>query len=87
MYIVFMNVLAFIFFGLDKYFSKAGKWRIPEKVLFLLTIVGGSIGAISGMYCFHHKTLHRRFKYGLPAILLLQIALTMCLYVNGNRSL
>lgn len=82
MYLISMNVLAFAFFGLDKYFAKTGKWRVPEKLLFLLAIGGGSIGAIVGMFFFHHKTLHRRFKYGLPAILIFHLVLAVFLYAE-----
>ncbi|MBP5669841.1 MAG: DUF1294 domain-containing protein, partial [Lachnospiraceae bacterium] len=59
--------------GADKKKAKSGAWRIPEKTLFLPAILGGSIGAIAGMQVFRHKTKHWYFKYGMPAILILQL--------------
>lgn len=73
-YIIIINVLAFVLFGMDKRFAQKGKWRIPEKLLFITAIFGGAAGAIVGMYFFHHKTLHKSFKHGLPLILILNIA-------------
>ncbi len=73
-YLLLINLAAFLTFGADKRRAKRGAWRIPEKTLFLLAIVGGSVGAICGMRVFHHKTKHWYFKYGLPAILLAQLA-------------
>ena len=75
-----VNLAAFLVFGLDKWKAKRKEKkdsvrRVPEKTLFLLAILGGSVGAILGMKAFHHKTLHKRFRYGLPAILILQLAL------------
>ena len=88
LYLAAINLLTFCVYGADKRRAKIpGARRVPEKTLFALALLLGSAGALFAMRVFHHKTLHRRFKYGLPAILLLQIALTMCLYVNGNRSL
>ena len=78
-YLAVANVIAFALYGLDKYKAKTGAWRIPEKTLFLLPILGGSVGAIAGMKVFHHKTKHWYFKYGLPLILLLQLALVVWL--------
>ena len=60
--------------GIDKNRARRKAWRIPESTLFLLAIIGGSIGSIAGMYTFHHKTLHPPFVWGMPAILILQIA-------------
>ena len=60
--------------GIDKNRARRKAWRIPESTLFLLAIIGGSIGSIAGMYTFHHKTLHPQFVWGMPAILILQIA-------------
>ena len=55
--------------------AKQGSWRISEATLLLLAIIGGCIGALLGMQVWHHKTMHKKFKYGLPLILLAQIAL------------
>ena len=68
-------VAAFAVYGADKRRAKQGRWRVPEKTLFLLAIVGGSVGALLGMWTFHHKTRHWYFRYGIPAILVVQLAL------------
>lgn len=72
-YLLIMNLIGFILMGADKKKAKSGAWRIPEKTLFLPAILGGSIGAIAGMQVFRHKTKHWYFKYGMPAILILQL--------------
>ncbi|MCR5469845.1 MAG: DUF1294 domain-containing protein, partial [Prevotella sp.] len=74
-YIVGVNILAFLFYGIDKWRAKKGKWRISEATLLLLAVIGGSIGAWLGMKVWHHKTMHKKFKYGIPAILIIQIIL------------
>ena len=81
-YLLAINVVAFIMYGIDKYKAKKAKWRIPEATLLLLDVLGGSIGAWMGMKVWHHKTMHKKFKYGIPAILLIQIALMTYLHVN-----
>ena len=63
--------------GIDKSKAKRGAWRIPEKTLFLLSIIGGSVGTWLGMYAFHHKTKHWYFVIGMPLILVGQIALVI----------
>lgn len=73
-YLLAINAIALCAYGIDKYKAKKNKWRISEKLLIILAIVGGSVGAILGMKLFHHKTLHKRFYIGVPTILLLQIA-------------
>ena len=70
-----INILTFFVYGIDKWKAVKGKWRIPEASLLTLAIIGGSIGAWVGMKVWHHKTMHKKFKYGLPLILLVQIAL------------
>ncbi|MBQ0037894.1 MAG: DUF1294 domain-containing protein [Clostridiales bacterium] len=74
-YLVAINLVTFLVYGADKRRAKRDRWRVPEKTLFLLAIVGGSIGALVGMYVFRHKTKHWYFRLGIPAILLAQIAL------------
>ena len=81
-YLLVINVVTFIVYGIDKYKAKKAKWRIPETMLLLLAVLGGSIGAWMGMKVWHHKTMHKKFKYGIPAILLIQIALMTYLHVN-----
>ena len=61
--------------GIDKRKAVKGAFRIPEATLFIVALIGGSIGSILGMYIFRHKTRHMLFVYGMPAILILQIAL------------
>ena len=77
-FIIGINIITFMVYGIDKLKAKKGKWRIPEATLLLLAIVGGSIGAWCGMKVWHHKTMHKKFKYGVPLILLIRIGL--CLY-------
>ena len=74
-YLIAINVVTFFLYGIDKWKAKRSKWRIPEATLLGLAVIGGSIGAWLGMKVWHHKTLHKKFKYGLPLILLAQIAL------------
>ena len=81
-YLLGINAVTFIVYGIDKYKSKKAKLRIPEATLLLLAVLGGSIGAWMGMKVWHHKTMHKKFKYGIPAILLIQIALMTYLHVN-----
>lgn len=76
-YFLAVNAMAFIAFGIDKYKAKHNKWRISEATLLLLALIGGSIGAWSGMKAWRHKTMHKKFKYGLPAIFALQLALAV----------
>ena len=74
-YIVGVNILTFFVYGIDKWRAKKGSWRISEATLLLLAVIGGSIGAWLGMKVWHHKTMHKKFKYGIPAILIIQIIL------------
>lgn len=77
-----INVLTFLIYGLDKYKAKRAKWRISERTLLSMALVGGSIGAWLGMKVWHHKTMHKKFKYGILAILSLQIVLTLFLHMQ-----
>lgn len=81
-YLIAINAVTFIIYGIDKYKAKKAKWRIPEAILLLLAVFGGSIWAWMGMKVWHHKTMHKKFKYGIPAILLIQIALMAYLHMN-----
>ena len=78
-YLVIANCVGFAAKGIDKSKAKRGAWRIPEKTLFLLSIIGGSVGTWLGMYAFHHKTKHWYFVVGMPLILVVQIALCVLL--------
>ena len=82
-YLIIVNVLAFILYGVDKRRAKNREWRISEKTLLGIAVVGGSIGAIFGMYAFHHKTRHWYFRCGLPVILIIQGLLVWFIYYNG----
>lgn len=73
--IVIINIVTFIIYGIDKYKAKKGKWRIPENSLIGLAIIGGSIGAYLGMRVWHHKTMHLKFKYGIPLIIVIQLVI------------
>lgn len=73
-YALAVNILGFLLMGIDKWKARKGAFRIPESTLFIIAIIGGSIGSILGMYTFRHKTRHWYFVYGMPAILLLQLA-------------
>ena len=74
-YLIVINIVSFLVYGVDKWKTKQGSWRISEATLLILAVIGGSIGALLGMKIWHHKTMHKKFKYGLPLILLAQIAL------------
>ncbi|MCD8248994.1 MAG: DUF1294 domain-containing protein [Lachnospiraceae bacterium] len=74
-YFIIMNIIGFALMGVDKRKARKHLWRIPEKTLFLVSIIGGSVGTLLGMYVFHHKTKHWYFVVGMPLILALQILL------------
>ena len=79
-YLLGINLLTFLLFGIDKWKAKRDRWRIPEATLLTLAVLGGSIGALLGMAVFHHKTKHKKFTIGIPLILLAQIALAYFIY-------
>ena len=74
-YLVIINVVTFFMYGIDKVKAKKSKWRIRETALLGLAALGGSIGAWSGMKVWHHKTLHKKFRFGVPAIIIIQLLL------------
>ena len=76
-YLLAINLLTFVLYGIDKYKAKRKRWRIPEAMLLWLAVLGGSPAALVAMRLFHHKTLHKKFRYGVPAILLLQLAVAV----------
>ena len=79
-----INVVTFFAYGIDKWKAKHSKWRIPEATLLGLAVIGGSIGAWLGMKVWHHKTMHKKFKYGIPLILAAQIAIVILIIYDGN---
>jgi len=74
-YLIVINVVTFFIYGIDKWKAVRSKWRISEAMLLGLAVIGGSIGAWLGMKVWHHKTMHKKFKYGIPLILIVQITL------------
>lgn len=81
-YLLLINIAAFAMFGMDKWKAKNRKYRIPEAALLLSAALGGSVGAICGMDFFRHKTLHKRFKVGLPLILFVQVGVAAAVYLS-----
>ena len=81
-YLLAINIASFFLYGIDKYKAKKGRWRISEATLLLMAVIGGSIGAWAGMRLWHHKTMHKKFKYGIPIIIILQVALAVYLLTN-----
>ena len=84
-YAIVINVITLLMYGIDKWKAKHSKWRIPEATLLIMAAVGGSIGAWTGIKLFHHKTLHKKFKYGVPATLILQLAIIVFIYLKTNN--
>ena len=76
-YLIVINVSGFLIMGFDKWKAKRGSWRIPEKTLFTITLMGGGVGTIAGMYTFRHKTQKAKFVFGFPAIIVIQIVIAL----------
>ena len=81
-YLVAINVVTFALYAYDKYCAQHGKWRVRESTLLIFAIIGGSIGAVAAMEIFRHKTLHLKFKFGVPLIFFLQAVLIGMLVMN-----
>ena len=81
-YLVSINVVTFFMYGIDKWKAKKSRWRIRETALLGLAVLGGSIGAWLGMKVWHHKTQHKKFKYGVPAIIIIQLALIVYFIIS-----
>ena len=79
-YLLAINFVSFFLYGIDKYKAKKGRWRISEATLLMMAVIGGSIGAWVGMRLWHHKTMHKKFKYGIPLIIILQVCLVVYLH-------
>ena len=78
-YLAAINSVTFFLYGIDKWKAKRAKWRIEESTLLWWAAFGGSIGALLGMKAWHHKTQHRKFTWGVPAILIAQIAILIAI--------
>ena len=76
-YLCFANMIAFLFYGIDKTKAKKNRWRIPEKILLGTAFIGGSVGAYAGMQVFRHKTQKAKFYLGVPIIFLIQVAVAL----------
>ena len=81
-FLLAINIATFLLYGIDKYKAKKNQWRISEATLLTMAAIGGSIGAWTGMRLWHHKTMHKKFKYGIPLIIILQVALAVYLLTN-----
>ena len=81
LYLLIINAAGFILMLVDKFKAKKNLWRIPEKTLFLVAALGGSIGSLLGMYTFRHKTQHLRFTLGMPLILAVQVVASIWLLI------
>ena len=82
LYLLLINAVAFLLMLVDKIKAKKNRWRIRERTLFGSALLGGSIGALLGMYTFRHKTKHLRFTLGMPAILIAQVALAIWIFLK-----
>ena len=82
-YLLAVNITTFLLYGIDKYKAKKNRWRIPEATLLTVAAIGGSIGAWAGMRVWHHKTMHKKFKYGIPFIIITQIAVLVYLHTTN----
>ena len=79
LYLFGINLITFIIYGIDKLKAKKGKWRTPEACLLGLAVIGGSIGAYLGMKVWHHKTMHKKFRYVIPLIIAMHAVLLVYL--------
>lgn len=86
-YLVIINVVTFLMYGIDKWKAKRSRWRVSEAMLIGMAIIGGSIGAWLGMKVWHHKTLHKKFKYGVPLILIIQVVLVFLCSCGTKKEL
>ena len=85
-YFLAVNITSFLLYGIDKFKARKNLWRISEATLLTMAAIGGSIGAWVGMRIWHHKTMHKKFKYGIPIIIILQVALAVYLLTNFERA-
>lgn len=87
LYFLIINLIGFLAMGIDKFKAKRGYWRIPEGTLVMITVLGGGIGSIIGMYTFRHKTKKLKFTVGLPTILIMEIIIIVSLIWDMNKML
>ncbi|RKM62953.1 MULTISPECIES: DUF1294 domain-containing protein [unclassified Butyrivibrio] len=81
-YIAAVNIIGFALMGIDKRKARKGAFRIPEATLFAFALIGGSLGSTIGMFAFKHKTKHWYFKFGMPLIIVIQVALVLALFFS-----
>lgn len=81
-YLVLINLLGFMSMLIDKRKARKRAFRIPESTLFMIAVLGGSLGSLIGMYLFHHKTRHSSFTIGMPLLLVLQLLALFLLYLS-----
>lgn len=79
-YLLTINLMTFVTYGIDKYKARHKHWRVREASLLLLAVLGGSPAALLAMHLFRHKTQHNKFRYGVPAILIAQVLLVVLAY-------
>lgn len=79
-YLLLINAAAFVLMLADKQKARNNRWRIPERTLMLSALLGGSVGALAGMYLFRHKTKHSKFTIGIPAILIAEVFLAIWIF-------
>ena len=87
-YLIIINIVTFLVYGIDKWKARKAMWRVREASLFMLAVLGGSIGARLGMKVWHHKTQHKKFRYGIPAIIIIQLVIIgYFLYLQLNHKI
>lgn len=87
-YLIIINIVTFLVYGIDKWKARKTMWRIREASLLMLAVLGGSIGAWFGMKVWHHKTQHKKFRYGIPAIIIIQLVIIgFFLYLQLNHKI
>ena len=87
-YLVIINIVTFLVYGIDKWKARKAMWRVREASLLMLAVLGGSIGVCLGMKVWHHKTQHKKFRYGIPAIIIIQLGIIgFFLYLQLNHKI
>jgi len=87
-YLIIINIVTFLVYGIDKWKARKAMWRVREASLLMLAVLGGSIGAWLGMKVWHHKTQHKKFRYGIPAIIIIQLVIIgYFLYLQLNHKI